>query len=308
MVRERVEVGSVAWKLRTRLDAVPTLELEEGQVTAALLPGGRRSQPYASVEARNERMMLRALVGTEDLKVLLTRARQAPPGHYLDGATYRPVLAIDGDEALLSIDNPGAISTAASVPCSELGLMPNDLGTEALLPPARGNVVVKENASVKTPSNWIRVTGSWADRGANQEAGQWGELRGDDTDPLARLVSFPLCGATVLGWVAKRDLLGPPTIGHGANARCPNTAPGVYVTKNPLARPESCARALDVFLRSATLEDPVGVLAAGAAFQVAGDERGGTTLVRIEAPPADPFEGVSFSVRSADLEACRAPK
>jgi hypothetical protein len=46
-VRDQVPLGGVAWPLRTRLDAVPTLVVEEARVTAWLSPGKRKYRPYA---------------------------------------------------------------------------------------------------------------------------------------------------------------------------------------------------------------------------------------------------------------------
>jgi hypothetical protein len=108
----------------------------------------------------------------------------------------------------------------------------------------------------------------------------------------------------VVGFVAKRDLLGAPKTYYGTSARCPNTGQHVFVTHGPLSDALTCPHELAVFLRSETLEDAVGVLKPGARFRVNAKEAGSTTLVWVEAPPAQPFEHVSFSVRTSDLSAC----
>jgi hypothetical protein len=303
-VRDQVPLGGVAWPLRTRLDAVPTLVVEEARVTAWLSPGKRKYRPYAFAEVENDSMVIRALVATEDLKVVVKKAFMSLPGHIPDGMTDRPVLEVESSEVLLDLDIKGATSTVKNVACSAVGLVRGNVDAETLLPPARGEVAVKDSAYVKTDDGFVPVRSFWTGWSSREPEGILGVLRGDDTDPLARRVSFGLCGGWVVGFVAKRDLLGAPKTYYGTSARCPNTGQHVFVTHGPLSDALTCPHELAVFLRSETLEDAVGVLKPGARFRVNAKEAGSTTLVWVEAPPAQPFEHVSFSVRTSDLSAC----
>jgi hypothetical protein len=164
--------------------------------------------------------------------------------------------------------------------------------------------VVKQGATVKTANGFHGIDGIWWPYGVTSPEGTLAELRGDDTDPLARLVSFKTCGGLVVGFVPKSHLLGPPKLMHGSSARCPNTGASAFIGRHGLERPVTCPREIPVFLRSQTLEDPVGILRAGARFQVDGKEARGTRLIRVEPPPAVPLEGFSFSVKVSDLEDC----
>ena len=107
------------------------------------------------------------------------------------------------------------------------------------------------------------------ERFRSQQARILAQLRGDDSDPLARRVSFKTCGGLVVGFVPKSHLLGPPvvTMGYGANVGCPNTGASVFVGRGRLERPMTCPREIPVFLRSDTLEDPVGILKAPPSFR-----------------------------------------
>ncbi len=304
IVRGEVTHSDVVWKLRTRLDAIRTMQVEEGRVTGFLQAGKRRGEPYALAEVENSSMLIRAFVATEDLEVVVSKAYESLPGYFPDGFRHRPVLEVQGDETLLAIDMEGAVSTGSYLACETLGLVPRDLGAERSLPPARGEVVVKKGVSVKTPDGFYPIDGLGTPWGPSSPEGILGELRGDDTDPLARLVSFKTCGGVVLGFVPKSHLLGPPKLMHGSSAQCPNVGASVFAMRGPIQRPVKCPREIPVFLRSQTLEDPVGILRAGAKFELHGEEAGGTRLIWVDLPPAVPLEGFSFSVRVQDLEDC----
>jgi hypothetical protein len=282
------------------------MQVEEARVTAWLRAGTRHGQPNALAEVENSSMLIRALVGTEDLKVVVSKAYESLPGHFPDGFTHRPVLEVEDGKAYLSIDMKGATSTASILDCNALALVGSDLGVERRLPPVRGEVVVKRGASVKTDGGFHGID---ALPGVTSPEGILAELRGDDSDPLARLVSFKTCGGLVVGFVPKSHLLGPPLVkvARGANVGCPNTGASVFVGRGRLERPVTCPHEIPVFLRSDTLEDPVGILKAGAKFQVMGKDAGGTRLIWVEPPPAVPLEGFSFSVRIQDLEDCVPP-
>jgi hypothetical protein len=304
VVRGQVTRSDVVWKLRTRLDAIPTMQIEAGRVTGWLGSDERGYRPNALAEVENSSMLMRAFVATEDLEVVVSKAYESLPGYFPDGFRHRPVLKVEGDKAMLSIDMQGAVGTASILACETLGLVPSDLGTERSLPPARGEVVVKKGANVKTPDGFYGIDHLWTPYGAESPEGILAVLRGDDSDPLARLVSFTTCGGIVLGYVPKSHLLGPPKVMHGSSAHCPNVGASVFVERNPLERPVKCPREIPVFLRSETLEDPVGILRAGARFQVSEKKARETKLIDVEAPPAVPLEGFSFSVRAEDLEDC----
>jgi hypothetical protein len=307
VVRGRATRHGVAWKLRTRLDAIATLQVDDGFATAWIAPGRRRGEPQAFVRLENEAMALYARVASEDLKVVVTQAFMSLPGHFPDGETHRAIVEIEGAEALLDIGIDGAIGTASSLTCASLGFEPNDAGSERLLPPKRGEVVVKRSASVRTEGDFVPVRGFQFPFGVSEPDGVLADLRGDDSDPAARRVSFRLCGGTVLGWVAKADLLGPPRILHGSSAHCPNTGQHVFVIAPKLQGLVTCPNELPVLIRSATLEDPVGVIKAGAKFRVDGHEVGATTLVTLETPPAVPIGDASFAVPSEALGECLGP-
>jgi hypothetical protein len=249
-------------------------------------------------------MVLRAVVAAEDLKVVVTTGFVSHVGYIPDGFTHRAVLDVKADE--VTVDD----TSYSVLPCSALGVMPNEVDVQRLLPPARGEVVVKKSsrvvlglkadASTLRPVEDLRIPG----HGVVKPEGILAELRGEDSDPRARLVSFEVCGGTVFGFVPKSDLLGAPSKLYGSNARCPDTDDGYALAHGHLVDFISCPHEVAVFMRSSTLEDSVGVLKPHARFRVDGGEANGTTLVTIDSPPARPFDGFSFSVRKSDLEGC----
>ena len=110
----------------------------------------------------------------------------------------------------------------------------------------------------------------------------------------------------MLGVVDKSDLLGPPAVKTASNARCPNTHSGSFVGQPPLGQPMHCPNDIPLYVRGATLEDPIGVLEANARFELIRDSDHAqvTVAVRIADPAVVPLLHAAFSVRRADLEAC----
>ena len=138
-VTDQLRFGDVAWKLRTRLDAVPAFIARTGHVTAGLLPSWRTRNdgPVAVVQLENDALELHALVAAEDLRVVLKTPFVAQSSVIPDGVTDRSVLRIEEGTALLALDLPQRESTIAEVPCGQLGLARRGLDASALLPKAR---------------------------------------------------------------------------------------------------------------------------------------------------------------------------
>ena len=306
VVRGDVDHRGVLWQLRTRLDAIPTLRVDQASVTGWLLSGPRGSGPTAVAQVENDTMRLRARVAEEDLVVVLSRATTPLAGMVTDGITQRAVLRVEADTADVAIEVSGAGSTALYVPCAELALSPNQVSLDGVLPPARGEIVVKRSTMLRVQNSPTPVAVSRFASGAAKPEGVLGEARDDDSDPKARMMSFRACGGWLVGLVSRRDLLGPPRLQYGSNGRCPQTGTWFFELPPPRNYVMSCERDIDVFVRSATLEDPVGVLKAGAHFAL--DERdrdAPTTRVYLEKPPAVPLAGASFSVRTTELLTCK---
>jgi hypothetical protein len=279
------------------------MSLSEGALRAVLDPGPKGSRLVALVEIENGATRVRGHVALDELRVHLTTAFEARPGLVPDGRTQRPVIGVEGDLALVELRAGGVVSTAAEVPCSDLGVMPVDLVADAIFPEAGGEVVVRSDAVGEWSGEVVRAAGLSVWPRSSRPQGVLGTLRGKAPDGRGTLVSFRICGATVLARFRAADLLGPPVIYHGSSGRCPGWHSGYFVEPAKLRRPITCPRDVALFVRTESMEDAVGVLKAGARFQVEGVLRD-TTAITVEGSAATILNHATFSVRSADIEGC----
>lgn len=96
----------------------------------------------------------------------------------------------------------------------------------------------------------------------------------------ARFVS-PLCTMLFIAvsvperLVSTSDLLGPPQVWSGGNFTCPGAHATYFLEQPEHTYSSTCPRDIAVFLRSATMQDPIGVLKAHAKFQVEGRDSPG---------------------------------
>jgi hypothetical protein len=321
VVRGQVARHDVTWNLRTRLETVPSMKVREGQVTGWIrklvfrdAQGGQDGKMVAVAQVENANMVVRALVGPEDLDVVLVEPIVVRGSVIPDGETDRRVEWSDDGRIFIQIGVSGAPLDAQPVACGQLGLERRELGTGNLLPPTTKSTIVRPNAWLWIDGGDVPVSGF--DRpggkfvkqhsdGHRETIGMLGELRGAAGDPKRRSISFRSCGGTVFGTVAAVDVLGTPTYGHGSNERCPGTGEHVFGTDRPIAPTVVCSRQIPLYVRTATLEDPVGFLKAGAHLRIDGGIKAGTELVSIPAAPIELLGPAHLTARVSDLAACR---
>jgi hypothetical protein len=142
-----------------------------------------------------------------------------------------------------------------------------------------------------------------ASPGAWQPEGLLAELRGSDLDPQGRLLSFSVCGGTLFGRVATSDLLGPPRVGHSSDRRCPGTGENHFVGRGDQSG-SRCRRPVPLFVKTATLCDPIGELKSGATIRIQGGSVAGMVLVDVPGGPVLPLDDAHFAVRAADAPSC----
>jgi hypothetical protein len=195
-----------------------------------------------------------------------------------------------------------ASADARWIACERLGLERKEIGTGTLLPPSRGAVIVKRTALVSMGGMDRRISEIVQPLDPD---GVVGELRGDDVDPTRRLVSFETCGGVVFGMASKRDLVGQPLVGHATTERCPGTGE-VYVGPPPPRVSElvTCSRDIQAFVRTATLEDPIGVIKAGARLRRDGSALAGAELITLPDAPVSLIPSAHFAAQASDLKAC----
>jgi hypothetical protein len=301
-VTDQLRFGDVAWKLRTRLDAVPAFVARTGSVTAWLLASWRtRSDgPVAVVQLENDALELRALVAAEDLRVVIKTPFVALSSVVPDGVTDRSVLRIEEGSALLELDLPQRESTGVEVPCGQLGLARRGLDASALLPKARRRASLAAGTQLVLASGRTLRVNDLATLTA-------GEAEVDVLDDTAQpLVAFHgTCGGLVFGRVAAAALRPLPTIGSGTNARCPNTGDHIRVLGPKLSRPMQCKSPIPLFVRTGTLEDGVGVLKPQARFQLDEPAQQLTVAISVRDSPVELLAQAHFSIRRADLASCR---
>jgi hypothetical protein len=151
--------GDVTWKLRTRLDAVPTLGVVDGAVTAwirdELLPDG--NGPNAVVEVESAVIWVRARIAAEDPSVVITSPIVALDAYIPDGTTDRHVIRLEGDKLWVDVGMPGVSSTALGFACDRVGLERTGNAVGSLLPPPVAETVVRPTANVHTPMGDLPV-------------------------------------------------------------------------------------------------------------------------------------------------------
>ena len=310
-VEDQVQRNDVAWKLRTRLDAVPSLLVESGTVTAWLQHHWRTrgDGPNAVVELENAAMKLRAWVAPEDLNVVVKTAFVLQDSVIPDGVTEHRVVELDvdpdPDEIYLRFDLPQGEQALVPLLCTQLGLARRGIDTRALLPAEGDEVLVVRGAQLTLKSGrQLRVEdlstvsgiGGYVSGGIAAIL-----LDGDATRPLLRFEGT--CGGTVFGRVARRDLRPMPNLRHGTSARCPGTGAWAFINPTPLKHLKTCAADVPLFVRSSTLEDPIGVLKAHAPFQV--DEAGTPSVViSVLDSPVSLLPLAKLTIRARDLARC----
>ncbi|HEY3668707.1 MAG TPA: hypothetical protein VGL19_22070 [Polyangiaceae bacterium] len=299
-----VHYADVHWRVRTRLDAVPSFVVHTGTVTALLFEDWRvrHDGPVALVQVDNDVLTARGLVVQADLRFVFNSARlvdSAIPG----GATDHPLYTVDGDQVSLGFERPQGGETLVYAPCSALGLARKELAPSSAEPPSLGARVISQRAKLRLRD------------GSEVSASQLRTLLGEDSvhvelldgDPSSPSVAIHTCGGTLLAKVARRELRPEPGIGHGTNAHCPNTGDHEFMNPELLSHLRQCEHALPVFIRTGTLEDQVAVLKAHALFQLDEATASGETLaVSIAGSPIRPIGLAKLVLRAADIARCVA--
>jgi hypothetical protein len=321
VVRGQVARKDVTWKLRTRLETVPSLKVREGRVTGWIHKlifrddqGRRDGSMLAVAQVENANMVIRALVGPEDLNVVLVEPFVVRGAVIPDGETDRRVAWSDDGQLFVQIGIGGLPLDEQPVTCGRLGLERKELGTGNLLQPPTGSTVARPNAWLSIDGGGVPVSGF--DRpggkyfkrhpdGRLETIGVVGELRGAAGDPKRRSISFRTCGGTVFGTVAATDVLGPPKYGQGSSERCPGTGEHMFGFDRPIAPTVVCPHQIPLFVRTTTLEDPVGFLLAGAHLRIDGGIKGDTELVAVPDAPIELLGPARLAARVSDLAACR---
>jgi len=304
VVRGQVSRNDVTWRLRTRLDAVPTLQVYQGAVTAWLQasPGIEGDGPNAVVEVESTTMRVRARVAWEDLVVVLASPLVARGTYIPDARTDRRVTDVEAGKLSLDIGMPGVGSVVMPVSCDAVGLERKDLDVGALLPPAGKETTVRRDAQIRTAERDLPVSRFALGHGSSVPPGVPAivrERRGGRT-----LISIAACGGTVFGTIAAGDDLGPSRASWGSNFHCENTGEHVFLAPRPLTRRKRCPADVPLLVRSRTLEDVIGVLEAGAMFRVDGQESGATTLITVAEPPVSVIKPAHLAVHTRDLATC----
>jgi hypothetical protein len=304
VVRGAVTRNDVTWKLRTRLDAVPTLGVVEGAVTAWLhddliLDG---DGPNGVVEVESAVMRVRARVAAEDLTVVLAAPIVALGTYIPDAMTDRHVIRLKSEELWIDVGMPGASGTTLLLPCDRVGLERKGDEVGSLLPPPLAETTVRLDARIHTPTGDLPVGGFAVGHGSAVPRGLAATLH--ERRGARSLISIAACGGTVFGTVANGDVRGPSRVGWGSNFRCASTGTHVFLEPPRLAGKRRCPTDLPLLVRTSTLEDVIGVLKANAAFRVDGHEKGATTLITVASPAVAPLVPAHFSVWTADLATC----
>jgi hypothetical protein len=321
VVRGQVARHDVTWKLRTRLETVPSLKVREGRVTGwihkLMFRDDRDRQDgsmLAVAQVENANMVIRALVGPEDLNVVLVEPFVVRGAVIPDGETDRRVAWSDDGRIFVQIGMGGVLLDAQPVACGQLGLERKELGTGNLLQPPMGSTVVRPNAWLSIAGGGVPVSGFDRPGGKSfkqhldgrlETIGVVGELCGAAGDPKRRSISFRTCGGTVFGTVATIDVLGPPKYGQGSSERCPGTGEHVFGFDRPIAPTVVCPHQIPLFVRTTTLEDPVGLLQAGAHLRIDGGVKGDTEIVSVPDAPIELLGPARLVARVSDLAACR---
>jgi hypothetical protein len=304
VVRGAVTRSDVTWKLRTRLDVVPTLGVVEGAVTAWIrddqLPNG--DGPNGVVEVESAVMRVRARVASEDLVVVIPSPVVALDTFVPDSITDRQVTRVEFEQLSIDVGMPGVSRSTLVVPCHRVTLERKRDGVGSLLPPALGETTVRLTAKVHTANGDLPI--AWFAVGHGSEVPHGLVVTVHERHGDRSMISIAACGGTVFGTVGKGDLLGPSRIAWGSNFRCADTGTHVFIQPQRLTHRKRCARELPLLIRSSTLEDAVGVLKANAMFRIDGHENGATTLITIASPAAEALAPAHFSVRTADLATC----
>ncbi|MBI4957608.1 MAG: hypothetical protein HY908_36720 [Myxococcales bacterium] len=297
-IAESVAGEALRWKLRTRVDAVPVLQVLEGHLTARLFGG---AQPSGLVLVERAGVRVQAFVGAPDLEVLLAKPRLVSGFVVPEGPLGRRVLAVEDGRATLDIALGSDMRMTVDVPCAMLGVANHRWAEQG------GDAVYVDEAAVANVGLGFRLAIHdlpLRSHGADHRVFR-GVMFGPDVDASHVVVAFPTCGATILASVSVDDIRPAPSQIEERHASMPcgqAPPPAGAVQPNEFV---SCPTSVRLLVRSATFEDEVGVITAGAPLRIDGGAQGTTTLVSLAEPPAVPIEPAHFSVRTSDLAGCR---
>lgn len=303
VIRDSIEPHDVAWGLRARHDAVPSMKAHKGKVTAWLIGGPPRHEDYpmAVVQIENEAMVLHGFVRREDLLVIVTEPVVLNDTFVADGKTNRRVLGVAENRLFLQFVFEEVHETTEEVACEQAGLSRRELDLIAHLPPSQGRLALRKTSSLATNAGPIPAselsTGVWATQPEGVVVNL--HLRGASTS----LVSGKICGGLAYGMVDGTDLLGPVQNWHGSSSRCPNTGETHHTTEPKLAYDRTCIDDVPVSVRTSTLEDSVGVIRRGARLRIV-EEQAGTAVVVVADAPVRLLPGARFTVLTPSLSSC----
>ena len=315
VIRDNVTQFDVTWNLRTRFDAVATMRVRQGAVTGWILTTRRLihdSHNYALAKVENANALVRAWVTWEDLFVTLRKPRRLDGSTIADSVTERKFLFERSGTMDLDIEFWKVLKIDANVPCDDVGLARRRENPFELLPPKRGEVVVRKDTPVNFGNRTEDASKFWsAGHGVSKPDGALASVHHETQTQLQLL--FETCGGWVYGWVDKTNVIGPPLLGRGSsNERCPNAGSGYgtneYVPKDLW----TCSKAIPIFVRTDTMQDPVGFVKVGAKLVIddatsktkSVEAEGTTRVVRIVESPVDTLNDTRLVANVTDLEAC----
>jgi hypothetical protein len=304
-VRDHVTHSGARWKLRTRPDAVPTMQLWDGDVTAWLAEG----RAPGLVEIGNDALWVRGWTAYQDLRVRVREAMIVEEAFIPDGSTEREVIGVRGDTIEVAMSFPEGFLTVATLPCDQVGLDRRNVGAAALLPPAVGEIALRTKATIETPAGTFELGRFGYTGGSRVPDGLLATRHAPPRPGGPDVISVMICGGWVFGDVPRTGRLGRSSIQWGSNMRCPDSGQGVFVA-HPVVHPTRvCSHAIPLYLRSATFLDHVGKLQPRAGFRVDRQD-GPMTRISIPGAPVELMNGADWAVetdRIADCERVEPP-
>jgi hypothetical protein len=307
VVSGHVERRDVNWKLRTRLDAVATMEVITGDVTARLFPVRGLPEPnvMANATIENAKIIVQAIVAPDDLRVVLARPIFLRDSVIPDGLTDRVVVSVDDGTMRVMFEIPGVEVLAETLPCSYFSVQRSKIDIGELVPRQKISALIRQTASISFDGLEVPLSRFNFLPSVYRTNGIAINDLGNGDDPALRQIQIEPCGATIIGKVLKSDIVGPSLVGHGTNVRCPNTGENHFSTGHfRLNSGLTCRRNIRLYVRSTSLLDEVGILKAGALFRVEGTPDGAVQSVVLSDGPVQVLPLAHFVVNVSDLSSC----
>lgn len=308
----------VTWDLRTRFDAIATMRVRQGKVTGWLVYTARlvhESHHYMIAQVENENAFVRALVTWEDLSFTLRNPLRLDDSSAADTVTDLKFDYETGGLLNLDVELWRVQKKDVELSCADVGLSRKNGSMLSFLPPKRGEVVVRFGTLLRVGDHLQDVGElSRGGGGVSEPRGALASVHQETETQL--LLSLKTCGGWIYGWVNRTDVLGPPLSRFGSNVRCPNTGTGYGTISCGPEKQWVCSKAIPFFVRTDTLQDPIGYIKPGAQFWFGyhSDElkptqaKETTRVVDFEESPVDTLSGSRLVVNVSDLEGCTEVK